>query len=89
MPPPLSHGLMTMDWLFLRLFDVVFSCNFWLLYVFRHVLLMKVSTCSMHVKKSTKMGLSEEGGMQLDFFLKWVTYYKCCCDKNIVLVCVS
>ena len=25
--PPLSHGLMAMDWLFLRLFNADFSCN--------------------------------------------------------------
>ena len=25
--PPLSHGLMTMGWLFLRLFNATFSCN--------------------------------------------------------------
>ena len=35
-PPPLSHGLMTMDWLFLRLFNDVFSCKVRLLQVFLH-----------------------------------------------------
>ena len=25
--PPLSHGLMAMDWLFLRSFNADFSCN--------------------------------------------------------------
>ena len=27
MSPPLLHGLMTMDWLLLKLFNAVFSCN--------------------------------------------------------------
>ena len=27
MPPTLSHNLMTIDWLFLRLFNALFSCN--------------------------------------------------------------
>ena len=27
MPPPLSHGLMTLDWLFLRLFNAIFFFN--------------------------------------------------------------
>ena len=31
---------------------------------------MNVSSCSMRVKISTKMGLSEEGGIQLDLLLK-------------------
>ena len=46
----------------------------------------------MHVKKSTKVGLSGgggEGGIHLDFLLKEVAYHEYCCDKNIVLACVS
>ena len=27
MPPSLSHGMMTMDWLFLTLINAGFSCN--------------------------------------------------------------
>ena len=27
MPPPLSHGLMMMGWLFLKLYNADFSCN--------------------------------------------------------------
>ena len=51
---------------------------------------MNVSSCSMRVKISTKMGLSEEGGIQLDFLLKegdvsWMLLRK----KIFVLTCVS
>ena len=34
MPPPLSHGLIKIDWLFLRLFNAVISFNARLLQVF-------------------------------------------------------
>ena len=53
-----------------EVFNVVFSFNVRLLWVFRYGVLMGVSSCSMRVKKSTKVGLSEGGGIQLDFLLK-------------------
>ena len=31
---------------------------------------MEMSSCSVHAKKSTEAGLSEGGGVQLDFLLK-------------------
>lgn len=34
MSPLLSHGLMTMDWLFLRLFNAAIYCNVRLLWAF-------------------------------------------------------
>ena len=51
---------------------------------------MEVISCSMHVKNSTKVGLSVGGGIQLDFLLKggvlsWILLRK----KFIVLACVS
>ena len=58
MPPPLSHGLMTMDWLFLRLFNFAFSCNVRLLWVFLREVLTEMSSCSVRVKKLIKVGLS-------------------------------
>ena len=61
MPPPLSHGLMTMDWLFLRLFNAAFSCNVRLLQVFVRVVSMEMRPCSVRVKT---------WGVQLDFPLK-------------------
>ena len=67
MPPTLSHDLMTIDWLFLRLLNALFSCNVRLLQFFRHGVLMEVRSCSMSVKNSTKMELSEGGGIQSDF----------------------
>ena len=51
MPPPLSHGLMTMDWLFLKLLNAVFSCNVRLLYIFLRGVLMEMESCSLHVEK--------------------------------------
>ena len=68
--PPLSHGLMAMDWLFLRLFNADFSCNVRLLLGFLRVVLTEMSSCSMDMKKLIKVGRSEEGGVQLDFLLK-------------------
>ena len=59
MPPPLSHDLMTMDWLFLRLFNFAFSCNVRLLQVFLRGVLTEMSSCSVRVKKLIKVGLSE------------------------------
>ena len=70
MSPSLSHGLMTMDWLFLRLFNAYFSCNIRLLYVFLRTVLTEMRPCSVRVKKLVKVGLSEGGSVQLGFFLK-------------------
>ena len=36
---------------------------------------MEVSSCPMHVKKSSKVGLSEGGGIQFDLLLKGVAYH--------------
>ena len=70
MPPPLSHGLMTIDWLFLRLFNADFSCNVRLLLIFLCGVVTETRSCSVRVKKLVKVGLSEGGGVQLDFLLK-------------------
>ena len=70
MPPPLSHGLMTIDWLFLRLFNADFSCNVRLLWVFLCEVVTEMMSSSVHVKKLVKVGWSEGGGVQLDFLLK-------------------
>ena len=43
----------------------------------------------MRVKKLVKVGLSEGGGIQLDFFLKGGFCHDCYCEKNIVLACES
>ena len=67
---PLSHGLMTMDWLFLRLFNADFSCNVRLLLGF--------PTCGVDgdevllngYDKLIKVGWSEGRGVQVDFLLK-------------------
>ena len=71
MSPSLSHGLMTMDWLFLRLFNAYFSCNIRLLQVFLRTVLTEMRPCSVLVKKLVKVGLSEGGSAELDFLLKW------------------
>ena len=63
MPPPLPHGLMTLDWLFLRLFNVAFFCNVRLLHVFLRGALMKMSSCSVCAKIFLKVGLSKGGGV--------------------------
>ena len=70
MPPPSSHGLMTMDCLILRLFNADFSCNVRLLQVFLPGVVTEMRSCSVRVKKLVKVRLSEGGGVQLDFFLK-------------------
>ena len=43
----------------------------------------------MRVKKLIKVGLSEGGGVQLDFLLKGEACHECCCEKNILSACVS
>ena len=70
MPAPLSLGLMTMDWLFLRLFNAKFSCNVRLLQVFLRGMLTEMRCCSVRVKTLVKVGLSDGVGVQLDFPLK-------------------
>ena len=70
MSQPLSHDLMTADWLFLRLFNADFFCNVRLLQVFLREVLVEMKFCSVHVKKLIKVGLSEGGGVQRDFPLK-------------------
>ena len=67
MPPPLSHGLMTMNWLFLKLLSADFSFDVRLLLVFVRGMLVEMRSCSMRVKKLIKVGLSEGGDVQLDF----------------------
>ena len=57
MSPPLSHGLIIMDRLFLRFFNAVFFINVNLLYVFWPVVLMEPNTCSTRVKKLIKVWL--------------------------------
>ena len=59
-PPPLSHGLMTIYWLFLRLFNADFSCNIRLLQVFLHRVLTEMMSCSVRVEKLVKVGFSKE-----------------------------
>ena len=63
MPPFSSHGWMTMDWLFLKLLNVVFFLNVRLLEAFWHGLLMEVLSFLIHLKKSTKVGLSDGVGI--------------------------
>ena len=51
---------------------------------------MEVSSCSIHMKKLTKVGLSEGGGSQLDFLLKggglsWMLLWKKYCVSMRVL----
>ena len=46
MPQPLSHDLMTMDWLFLRLFNADFFCNVRLLQVFLREALVEMKSCA-------------------------------------------
>ena len=70
MPPPLSHGLMTTDWFFLRLFNADFSCNVRLLQVFLPGVVTEMTCCLVRVKKLFEVGLSEGGGVQMNFFLK-------------------
>ena len=70
MPPLLPYSLMTMDWLFLRLFNADFSCNVRLLWIFLRGVLMEMRSCSVRVKKLIRVGFSEGGGVQLDFPLK-------------------
>ena len=70
MPPPLSHGLMTIDWFFLRLFNADFSCNVRLLQVFLPWVVTEMRSCSVRVRKLVKVGLSEGGSVQLGSFLK-------------------
>ena len=70
MSQPLSHDLMTADWLFLRLFNADFFCNVRLLQVFLREVLVEMKFCSVRVKKLIKVGLSEGGGVQRDFPLK-------------------
>ena len=82
MPPPLSHGLMIMDWLFLRLSNAIFLFNVRSVEAFQHGVLMEVSSCPMHVKRSSKVGLSEGEGIQFDLLLKGVAYHECCCKKK-------
>ena len=65
-----SHGLMAVDWLFLRLFNTDFSCNVRLLLIFLCGVVTETRSCSVRVKKLVKVGLSEGGGVQLDFLLK-------------------
>ena len=53
---------------------------------------MEMRFCSIRVKKLIKVGLSEGGGVQLDFGfpLKGMggAYHECGCKRNIVLACV-
>ena len=70
MPPLLSHGLMMTDWLFLRLFNIDFSCNIRLLQVFLCEVVTEMRSCSVSIKKLVKVGLSEGGGVKLDLPLK-------------------
>ena len=70
MPQPLSHDLMTMDWLFLRLFNADFFCNVRLLQVFLREVLVEMKSCSVRVKKLIKVGLSEGADVQQDLPLK-------------------
>ena len=53
-------------------------------------------SCSVRVKKLIKVGLSEGGGVQLDFRFPLKgrgcgggAYHECSCKRNIVLACVS
>ena len=61
---------MTMDWLFLRFFNADFSCNVRLLEVFLPGVVTEMRSGSVRAKRLVKVGLSEGGGVQLDFFLK-------------------
>ena len=70
MPPLLPYSLMTMDWLFLRLFNADFFCNVRLLWIFLRGVLMEMRSCSVRVKKLIRVGFSEGGGVQLVFPLK-------------------
>ena len=70
MPPPLSHGLMTMDWLFLRLYNADFSCNVRLLQGFLPGMVREMRSCSVLAKHLVKVWFSEGGSVQLCLFLK-------------------
>ena len=71
MPLLLSHGLIAIDCLFLRLINADFSFNIRLLQVFLCVMVTEARSCSVHVKKLVKVELLSEGGsVQLNFFLK-------------------
>ena len=65
--PPLSHGLIIMDWLFLRSFNAVFSFKVRLLQVFRRGVLMEPNSSSTSVKKLIKVWLSEGECIQFLF----------------------
>lgn len=70
MPSPLSHGLITMDWLFLWLFSAFFS--------FHVRFTVRFFRC---VKKLIKLLLSERGCIQFDFrnaVAKKILFYQAC-----------
>ena len=47
----------------------------------------EMRSCSVRVKILVKVGLSVEGCVQLDFFLKGGFFHECFCAKNVVVVC--
>ena len=54
---PLSHGFITMDWLFLRSFSASFIFNVRLLSI-------QPNSCSIRVKKLIRVLLSDRGGIK-------------------------
>ena len=90
-PSRLSHVLMAIDWLFLRLFNVDLSCNVSFTIVFPTVGVDGGEVLFSARENLIKLGLSQGGGVQMDFPLKgweglaWMLMQKKYCDSMRVL----
>ena len=69
MAPPLSHGFMTMDQLFLRLLNADFCCNARLLQISLPGVVTEMTSCIVRVKELVKVEISEGVVVQQDLFL--------------------